>query len=135
MSRNGRDQMSSSAAFRMAARVRSALPILSTGCGLTRSRDDDCFKTDTMSCYHYPMSDCKVLGIGTQARTPPLKNCFRRHLNSAITRRSLIWQQTRVQKEGGTHMTSYRIEMRAVKTRLELFKSRMIKQTEEDCRR
>ena len=41
MSRNGCDQVNSSAASRMAARVRSDLPILGVGFGAARGLDDD----------------------------------------------------------------------------------------------
>ena len=48
-SRNGRDQMNSSAAFRMAARVRSDLAIRGAGFGSTRNRCGDCFISDIAS--------------------------------------------------------------------------------------
>ena len=58
MSRNGCDQIKSSVAFKIAARVRSDLPTLDTGCGLMRGRDDDLisdivlYYTDTVSAYN-----------------------------------------------------------------------------------
>jgi hypothetical protein len=50
MSRNGCVQTKSNAAFKIAARVRSDLPILSDGCGLTRRGEDEFFIADILLC-------------------------------------------------------------------------------------
>ena len=59
MSRNGRDQRKSNAEFRIAARVRSDLPILGVGFGLTRNGDNDCFLSNITSDKHDAMSVCQ----------------------------------------------------------------------------
>ena len=59
MSRNGCDQMRSKAAFRIVARVRSALPILSVGCGLIRREDNEFSISDIVSEYTDTLSACQ----------------------------------------------------------------------------
>jgi CorA-like Mg2+ transporter protein len=56
MSRNGCDQMNLNAESRMAARVRSDLATLATGCGRTRGGEDNFVKCDTVSYYNDIMS-------------------------------------------------------------------------------
>jgi hypothetical protein len=73
MSRNGCDQINLSAASRIAARVRSDFPILGTGCGLTRGRDDDCLISDTMLYYIDSVSVCKGTWDWAKAGTAPAR--------------------------------------------------------------
>ena len=54
--------MKSSVAFRIAARVRSDLPILSDGFGLIRGRDDGRLLTDIVFNYTDTVSD--IQGVG-----------------------------------------------------------------------
>ena len=56
MSRNGCDHMNLNAESRMAARVRSDLATLATGCGRIRGGEDNFVKCDTVSYYNDIMS-------------------------------------------------------------------------------
>lgn len=69
ISRNGRDQMNSSAALRMAARVRSDFVILSVGCGLARRRDDNFLIIGIISEYTDTVSVCQG-GVTFRNATP-----------------------------------------------------------------
>ena len=73
MSRYGCDQTKSNAALRIAARVRSDLPILGTASGLTCSGDDVLFVSDTMSEPNDSLSVCQVESVSN-----PHPTLFRR---------------------------------------------------------
>ena len=86
MSRKGRDQMKSNAAFRMMARVRSDLPIRGTAWGFTRSGEDSRLAADTASYNNDTVSVCKpllpggmrldgALGSSTRRAVVPLQDC------------------------------------------------------------
>jgi len=63
MSRNGCDQINSSAASRIAARVRSDLPILGVGSGVARGLGDDLLISDMVSYI------IRTMSVGQTARS------------------------------------------------------------------